>query len=79
MTIDIEKAFNSVNHFILIPVLKQWSFVDEFIKRTKTLLKNEESHVVNGGKTTCYFKLQTGTRQGNSNSAYNFIFTLIKK
>ena len=76
MTIDIEKAFDSVNDFLLIPVLKQCSFGDEFIKWMKTLLKNQESCVVNGGKTTCYFKLQTGTRRGNPN---NFIFTLIKK
>ena len=32
MTTDIEKAFDSVNHFFLIFVLKRYGFGDEFIK-----------------------------------------------
>ena len=32
MTIDIEKAFESVNHFFLISVLKRYGFGDDFIK-----------------------------------------------
>ena len=39
MTIDIEKAFDSVNHFFLISVLKQYGFGDDFIKWIKILLK----------------------------------------
>ena len=73
MTIDIEKAFDSVNHFFLISVLKQYGFGDEFIKWIKTLLKNQESCVLNGGKTSHYFKLERGTQQGNPISAYLFI------
>ena len=38
MTIDIEKAFDSVNHFFLISVLKRYGFGDDFIKWIKTLL-----------------------------------------
>ena len=61
MTINIEKVFDSVNHFILISVLKRYGFGDEFIKWIKTLLKNQESCVLNGGKTTRYFKLERDT------------------
>ena len=32
MTIDIEKVFDSVNHFFLISVLKRYGFGDDFIK-----------------------------------------------
>ena len=43
MTIDIEKAFDSVNQFFLTSILKRYGFGDDFIKWIKTLLKNQES------------------------------------
>ena len=69
--------------FFLISVLKQCGFGDDFIKWVKTL-KNQELCILNGRKTTCYFKLERGTHQGDPISAYLFIlvleiaFTLIK-
>ena len=39
------------------------------------LFKNQESCVINGGKTTKYFPLQRGARQGDPVSAY--LFTLV--
>ena len=39
-------------------------------------MKNPESCVINGGKTTPYFKLERGTRQGDLISAYPFIIAL---
>ena len=38
MTIDIEKAFDSVNYFFLLRALKRYGFGDDFIKWIKTLL-----------------------------------------
>ena len=43
MTIDIEKAFDSVNQFFSASILKRYGFGDDFIKWIKTLLKNQES------------------------------------
>ena len=43
MTIDIEKAFDSVNQFFLTSILKRYGFGDDFIKWIKTLLKIQES------------------------------------
>ena len=39
-------------------------------------MKNPESCVINGGKTTLYFKLERGTRQGDPISADLFILAL---
>ena len=74
MTVDIEKAFDSINHSFLMCVLKK--FGNDFRKWIQILMKNPESCVINGGKTTPYFKLERGTRQGDPISAYLFIIAL---
>ena len=76
VTIDIQKAFDSVNHKFLTLALKRYGFGKTFIKRIKTLLNNQESCIINGGFTTKYFKLDKGTRQGDPISAYLFILVL---
>ena len=76
VTIDIEKAFDSVNHVFLIAILEKFGFGKIFIEWIKILLKDQESCVINGGKTSQYFKLERGTRQGHPISAYLFIIVL---
>ena len=76
VTVDIQKAFDSINHCFLQSVLKKYGFGENFIHIVKTLLKNQESCVINGGKTTKYFPLQRGARQGDPVSAYLFILVL---
>ena len=76
MTVDIEKAFDSINHSFLMCVLKKFGFGNDFRKWIQILMKNPESCVINGGKTTPYFKLERGTRQGDPISAYLFIIAL---
>ena len=70
LTVDIEKAFDSVNHLFLVSALEKYGFKNDFIRRTKLLLKKQESCTINGGQTTNYFKLERGKRQGDSLSAY---------
>ena len=50
MTIDIEKAFDSVNRFFLISVLKRNGFEYDFIKWIKKLLKNQELSILKAEK-----------------------------
>ena len=76
ITVDIEKAFDSINHSFLMCGLKKFGFGNKFRKWAEILMKNSESCVINGGKTTPYFKLERGTRQGDPISDYLFIIAL---
>ena len=76
VTIDIEKAFDSVNDHFLIAILEKIGFGTGFIEWIKVLINNQESRVINGGKTSKYFKLERETRQGDPISAYLFIIVL---
>ena len=44
MTVDIEKAFNSINHSFLMCVLKKFGFGSDFRKMSTNL--NEKSGIV---------------------------------
>ena len=76
MTVDKEKTFDSINHSFLMCVLKKFGFGNEFRKWIQILMKNSESCVIKGGKTTPYFMLERGTRQGDPISTYLFILAL---
>ena len=76
MTLDIGKAFDSINHCFLIKVLEKYGFDKDFIKWIKILPQNQESCIVNGGNTTNYFKLEKDTGQEDPISAYLFILVL---
>ena len=76
VTMDVEKAFDSLDHKFLISVLKKFGFSQNFISWIVVILKNQESCVINGGRTTKYFKLNRGARQGDLVSAYLFILAL---
>ena len=84
VTMDIEKAFDSLNHSFLLAVLKKFGFGTSFINWIETILNKPESCVISSGKTIQYFQLNRGARQGDPISAYLFIlvmevlFTLIK-
>ena len=73
---DIEKAFDSLDHNFLISALEKYGFGKNFISWVKILLRNQESCVLNGGTTTKYFMLRRGVHQGDPISAYLFILAL---
>ena len=76
VTMDIEKAFDSLDHSFLISVLKKFGFGKNFIFWIEILLKDQQSFVLNGGATTQCLKLKRGACQGDPVSAYYFILVL---
>ena len=76
MTIDIEKAFDSLSHSFLLAYLKKFGFDHDFIRQVKILIESQESCIVNAGTTTSYFNLEKGAGQGDPVSAYLFILCL---
>ncbi len=76
VTVDIEKAFDSMDHTFLFAALEKFGFGASFIRWIKVILQNQESSVINGGTTIGYFSLYRGARQGDPISAYLFILVL---
>ena len=74
---DIEKAFDSLNHNFLISALGKYGFGKNFMSWVRTLLRNQELCVlIQSGTTTKYFLLRRGARQFNPISAHLFILAL---
>ena len=76
LTIDIEKALDSVDRSFLLAILEKYGFKKTFLRWTETLLNNHESCIINGGITNYYFKLKKGARQADLISAYLFTIVL---
>ena len=76
VTVDIEKAFGSVNHCFLLQILRKFGIGIDFVSWIKTTLKNQESCIINGGKTSRYFKLEKDARESDPISVYLFILVL---
>ena len=73
---DIEKAFDSLDHDFLVNVSNKFVFGSNFISWIKLLLNSQKSHVIDGGSTTPHFNLGNGTRQGDPVSADLFTLAL---
>ena len=76
ITVDLEKAFDSLEWSYLFKVLKTFDFGQSFINWIKTCYKNSESCVMNKGTSTGYFKLFRGVRQGDCISPMLFVLAL---
>ncbi len=63
LSIDFEKAFDSLNWNFLHKTLRHLKFGDNFIGYVKTMYNNIESTILNNGNTGIYFTLQRGVRQ----------------
>ena len=76
VTVDIEKAFDSLSHSFLLACLKKFGFRHDFIRWVTILLESQESCIINAGITTLYVSLEKSVCQGDPVSAYLFILCL---
>lgn len=70
VTMDIQKAFDLLNHNFLIFVLEKHGFGKHFILWVKILKRGKESYIINGGRTRKYF---SQSHQGDPISPFLFI------
>ena len=75
VSIDFQKAFDTVSHGSIISALKIFNFGDTFINLVRVLLSNTESCIQNGGWLSKWFKVQQGIKQGCGVSPILFILT----
>ena len=73
VSLDFQKAFDSVEKSTILASLRKFNFGDYFLKLVKTLINNAESCVQNGGWLSGFFEVQRGIRQGCCASPILFI------
>ena len=77
VTIDIEKAFDSVDHKYLFAVLQKFGFGMNFTRWVKLIMNKQESCVINNGVSTGYSLYHlVPTHKGDPISAYLFILVM---
>ena len=76
VAMDIEKAFDSLDHNFLILTLEKYGFGKNLALWVKTLLRDRESSVINRGTITKYFSLGRRARQSGPILAFLFLLTL---
>ena len=76
VTMDLEQAFDSLDHDFLLCALKNFSLGDNFLNWIKILLNDQQSCVINGAFVTQYFTLKRGACQCDPISACFFIIAL---
>lgn len=73
ISIDFQKAFDSLEWSFLEAVLEKFNFGPSFKNWVKILYRDISSSVINNGSTSKYVTLKRGVRQGDPLSLYLFI------
>ena len=64
VSLDYEKAFDSINKNSIIAAMKSFGFGQYFIKCIETMMSSSESCVQNGGWLSTFFQTIRGVKQG---------------
>ena len=74
--VDMEKAFDSLEHAFIFATLAKFGFGMRYIKWIGTFLYNGSSCIMNKSISTGYFSLKRGARQSGPLSPYVYILCL---
>ncbi len=76
ITLDAQKAFDSVDHDYLLKVLQAYNFPETYIKWVKVIYNNLEASVLVNGYTTAKFKIEQSVKQGDALSCALFVLAI---
>ena len=76
VTIDFEKAFDSLSWDYLFKAIKTFNFGTDFLRWVKLCYTDISSCVMNFKHSSPYFSINRGVRQGDSLSPYLFILAV---
>ncbi|GFR92876.1 retrovirus-related Pol polyprotein from type-1 retrotransposable element R2 [Elysia marginata] len=76
VSLDYQKAFDSISKEAIMSALEQFNFGPKFQKYIKTILTNTQSTIKNGGWFSNIFKTERGIRQGCAVSPLIFILVV---
>jgi len=76
LSLDFEKAFDSIDHKWLFAVMGKLGLPQDFIRVAKTLHTDASSEVIVNGFRTPIFNIQRGVRQGDPLSLFLFLIAL---
>jgi len=76
ITLDAQKAFDSVDHEYLIDLLRIYKFPDEYVRWIKILYSNLNACVLVNGYATVKFNIEQSVKQGDALSCVLFILAI---
>ncbi len=76
ITLDAQKAFDSVDHKYLIQLLRHYNFPDTYIKWICLIYNDLEASVLVNGFTTDKFKIEQSVKQGDALSCALFVLAI---
>jgi len=76
ITLDAQKAFDSVDHDYLLKVLQAYNFPESYINWVKVIYTNLEASVLVNGYTTTKFKIEQSVKQGDALSCALFVLAI---